>query len=99
MQIVRGRKLSRLLDLLVIHRKTFTIVQQFETPYNRKKKFAGKPSRLEANPQEPRKFSTVNDLHYTVLPVIFPLYLLVTTRIRLMKLSLLHDTLPQYPEL
>ena len=32
----------------------------------RKKKFAGKPSRLEANPPKPRKFSTANDLHYTV---------------------------------
>ena len=31
-----------------------------------KKKFAGKPSRLEVNPREPRKFSTTNDLHYTV---------------------------------
>ena len=50
MQIVRSGKLLRLLDLLVIHGKNFTIVQQFETPYNRKKKFAGKPSQLEANP-------------------------------------------------
>ena len=31
-----------------------------------KKKFADKLSPLEANPQKPRKFSTVNDLHYTV---------------------------------
>ena len=30
------------------------------------KKFAGKPSRLEANPRKPQKFSTANDLHYTV---------------------------------
>ena len=29
---------SRLHDLLVIHGKTFTIVQQFKSPYNRKKK-------------------------------------------------------------
>ena len=67
MQIVCGGKVSRLHDLLVIHGKTFAIVQQFETPYNRKKKFAGKPSRLEANPQKPQNFSTANDLHYTVL--------------------------------
>ena len=33
---------------------------------NKKEKFTGKPSRLEANPRKPRKFSTVNDLHYTV---------------------------------
>ena len=38
MQIVRGGKVSRLHDLLVIRRKTFTIVQQSETPYNRKAK-------------------------------------------------------------
>ena len=63
MQIVRGGKVSWLHDLLVIRGKTFVIVQQFETPYYRKKKFAEKPSRLEANPQ---KFSTANDLHYTV---------------------------------
>ena len=51
MQIVHGGKVSRLHDLLVIHGKTFAIVQQFETPYNRKKKFAGKPSQLEVNPR------------------------------------------------
>ena len=67
MQIVCGGKVSRLHDLLVIRGKTFTIVQQFETLYNKKKKFAGKPSRLEANPRKPRKFSITNDLHYTVL--------------------------------
>ena len=53
MQIVHGGKVSRLHDL-VICGKTFTIVQQFETPYNliiRQKKFAGKPLRLEANLQ------------------------------------------------
>ena len=38
MQIVHGGKVSRLHDLLVIHGKTFAIVQQFETPYSRKKK-------------------------------------------------------------
>ena len=74
MQIVRGGKVSRLADLSVIRGKTFAIVQQFETPYNKKdKKFAGKPSRLEANPRKPRKFSTVNDLHYTVLNYFFRL--------------------------
>ena len=38
MQIVRGGKVSRLADLSVIHGKTFAIVQQFETPYNKKDK-------------------------------------------------------------
>ena len=32
----------------------------------RKKKFAGKPLRLEANLRKPQKFSTANNLHYTV---------------------------------
>ena len=36
MQIVRGGKVSRLADLSVIRGKTFAIVQQFETPYNKK---------------------------------------------------------------
>ena len=63
MQIVRSGKVSRLHNFLG---KTLAIVQQFETPYNRKKTFAGKPSRLEANPRKPRKLSTANDLHYTV---------------------------------
>ena len=66
MQIVLGGKVSWLHDLLVIRGKTFTVVQQFETPYNKKEKFNGKPSRLEANLQKLRKFSTTNDLHYTV---------------------------------
>ena len=38
MQIVHGGKVSRLHDLFVIHGKTFAIVQQFETPYNKKEK-------------------------------------------------------------
>ena len=38
MQIVRGGKDSRFHDLLVIRGKTFAIVQQFETPYNKKEK-------------------------------------------------------------
>ena len=67
MQIIRGGKVSRLHDLLVIRWKTFAIAQQFETPCNKKEKFAGKLSRLEANPRKPQKFSTVNDLHYTVI--------------------------------
>ena len=54
MQIVRGGKASQLHDLLVIRGKIFAIVQQFETPYNKKaKKITGKPSRLEANPRKP----------------------------------------------
>ena len=52
---------------LVIRRKTFAIVQQFEAPCNKSKKFAGKPLQLEANPRKPQTFSTANDLHYTVL--------------------------------
>ena len=35
MQIIRSGKVSRLHDLLVIRGKTFAIVQQFETPYNK----------------------------------------------------------------
>ena len=38
MQIVCGGKVSRLDDLSVIRGKTFTIVQQFKTPYNKKDK-------------------------------------------------------------
>ena len=38
MQIVRGGNVSRLADLSVICGKTFMIVQQFETPYNKKDK-------------------------------------------------------------
>ena len=66
MQIVCGGKVLRLHNILVIRQKTFTIVQQFETSCNKKEKFAGKPSRWEANPRKPRKFSAANDLHYTV---------------------------------
>ena len=66
MQIVRSGKVSRLHGLLVIRGKIFTIVQQFETPYNKKEKICWKPLRLEANLWKPRKFSTVNDLHYMV---------------------------------
>ena len=38
MQIVCGGKVSRLHDLFVIRGKTFAIVQQFKTPYNKKEK-------------------------------------------------------------
>ena len=38
MQIIRGGKVSWLADLSVIRGKTFAIVQQFETPYNKKDK-------------------------------------------------------------
>ena len=38
MQIVCSGKVSRLHDLLFIRGKTFTIVQQFKTPYNKKEK-------------------------------------------------------------
>ena len=69
MQIVRGGKDSRLHDLLVIHGKTFVIVQQFETPYNKKEKFAGKPSRLEAIRENCKSFPprTICIIQYTNL--------------------------------
>ena len=38
MQIIRGGKVSWLHDLFVIRGKTFAIVQQFKTPYNKKEK-------------------------------------------------------------
>ena len=41
MQIVRGGKVSQLHNL-VIRGKTFAIVQQFETPYNKKEKIRWK---------------------------------------------------------
>ena len=37
------------------------------------KKFAGKLSRLETNPQKTRKFYTANDLHYSVQCYLIPL--------------------------
>ena len=42
MQIVHGGKASRLHDLLAICGKTFAIVQQFKTPYDKKVKFRWK---------------------------------------------------------
>ena len=42
MQIIHGGKVSWLHDLLVIHGKTFTIVQQFKTLYNKKEKIRWK---------------------------------------------------------
>ena len=42
MQIVRSGKVLRLHDLLIIRRKHFTIVQQFETPCNKKQKIRWK---------------------------------------------------------
>ena len=64
MQIVRGGKLSR---LHVIRGKSFVIVWPVqETPYYKKKEFAGKLSLLQANLRKSQKFSTTNDLHYTV---------------------------------
>ena len=41
MQIIRGGKVSQLHDF-VIRGKTFTIVQQFETPCNKKEKICWK---------------------------------------------------------
>ena len=38
MQIVRGGKVSWLADLSVIRGKTFAIVQELETPFNKKDK-------------------------------------------------------------
>ena len=64
MQIVRGGKVSRLHDL-VIRGKTFAIVQQFETLYNKNKKKI-----LLENLCDWRlireSFPPANDLHYTV---------------------------------
>ena len=37
MQIVQGGKVLRLHDLIGIHGTTFMIVQQLETPYNKRK--------------------------------------------------------------
>ena len=64
MQIICGGKVLQLHDLLVIRGKTFAIVQQFEAPYNRKAK--NSLENLRDNPRKPQKFSTMNDLHYTV---------------------------------
>ena len=66
MQIVRGGNDSRFHDLLVIRGKLLRLYSNSKHLIIKKKKFAGKPSRLEANPQKPRKFSTANDLHYMV---------------------------------
>ena len=64
MQIARGGRLSQLHAFIVICGKSFTIVWPVrETPHYKKKEFTGKLLRLQANPQ---KFSTTNDLHYTV---------------------------------
>ena len=40
MQIVRGGKVSQLADFSVIREKTFAIVLQFKTPYNKKDKYS-----------------------------------------------------------
>ena len=66
MQIVRGGKVSRLHDLLVIRGKLSRLYSNSKHLIIKQKKFAGKPLRLEANPRKPRKFSTTDDLHYTV---------------------------------
>ena len=67
MQIICGGKLLQLHALLVIHGKSFMIVWPVqETPYYKKKEFAEKLSGLQANSRKPRKFSTTNNLHYTV---------------------------------
>ena len=67
MQIVRGGKDSRFHDLLVICGKTFAIIQQFEIPYNKKEKNSLENlSNWRLIRKKPRKFSTANDLHYTV---------------------------------
>ena len=42
MQIICSGKVSRLHDLLVIRGKTFVIVQQFKTPYNKTEKLRWK---------------------------------------------------------
>ena len=47
MQIVRGGKISRLHDVLVIRGKTFAIVQQFEIPCDKKEKIRWKTFAVE----------------------------------------------------
>ena len=64
MQIVHSGKVSQLHDL-VIRGKLSRLYSNSKHLIIRQKKIAGKPSRLEANPWKPRKFSTANDLHYT----------------------------------
>ena len=64
MQIARGGKVSQLHDLLLFAGKLSQLYSNSKQLIIERKKFACKPSRLEANPQ---KFSTANDLHYTVI--------------------------------
>ena len=66
MKIVRGGKVLRLHDLLLFVGKLLRLYSNSKHLIIKKKKFAGKLSRLEANPRKLRKFSTANDLHYTV---------------------------------
>ena len=65
MQIIHGGKVSWLHDLYVIRGKLSRLYSNSKHLIIRQK-FAGKPLQLEANPRKPQKFSTANDLHYTV---------------------------------
>ena len=66
MQIIRGGKVSRLHGLLLFAGKLLRLYSNSKHLIIKKKIFAGKLSRLEANPRKSQKFSTANDLHYTV---------------------------------
>ena len=83
--------------IFVIHVKTFAIVQQFETPYNKRQKFAGKPSRLEANPRKPRKFPprTICIIRYFKTNVNYNIstYILIFTSHQLFLVSLAQNIL------
>ena len=72
MQIVRGGKVSWLSDLSVICGKTFAIVQQFETPYNKKDKNSLenlRDWRLIRENRESFPPRTICIIRYTVLEV------------------------------
>ena len=66
MQIVGGGKVRGYMIFLLFVGKLLRLYTNLEHLIIRKKKFAGKPSRLEANPRKPQKFSTTNELHYMV---------------------------------
>ena len=68
MQIICGGKLSRLQHLIEICRKTFAVVSfmQYLLTSFMKLSLENFHGSYVANPQKPQKFSTMNDLHYTV---------------------------------
>ena len=70
MQIVRGGKVSQLHDLMLFVGKLSRLYSNLKHLIIKRKRFAGKPSRLEANPRKPQKFSTANNWHYMVYAAI-----------------------------